>query len=760
MKPLLASALAYTAITAVIGRQVLASIGTALAGDPGDPLLTAAILAWNATHVPWTDAWYQFPIFWPTRDALGLSEHLLGVSLIAAPLQWMSGSPVVAYNAAVLLSYPLCGVAMYLLVRRLTGNAGAAFLAGLAYAFAPYRMGHIGHIQILVSFWMPLSLLGLHAYLDSRRLRWLVLFALTWALQGAANGYALVYFSLVVMLWVGWFLGRHGRWRQAGVVVASLVVAALPLAPILYRYLIAQRGLGLSRGIGEITVFSADIGAPLCAPAALTFWGWLRVACGPEGELFAGASLTALCVVSVLLAREPRVSGVAAESHAPKNPKSRWRVLALRGAVALAVLFAIIALFTAVAGPWRIDGPVRASASSGVKPASLALFFLLVTVLLSRWFHHLIRRGSTTTFYLLCATVCWVLAWGPFPRFFGETVLYQAPYAWLLALPGIESLRAPARLWLMVVLCLVIVMGLALARLLAARSARTARIIVVVAACGLLADGWATIPPAAVPAGPSTHLAGRTVLVLPVGNLVDDRVAVFHAVTRQYRIVNGYSGYEPPYYEALRALSSADDDRLFTPFVGRGDLDVLVRPDDPARRALIERQPGVQLVSDGAVVHYRLPSRAVPPALAPRGMRVPIRTVRSECAPEAVAFVTDDNPQTTWRCGVHEPVQDLTVDLGGVTQVGAIVNALGTNGAFFPSRLRVETSDDGRTWSDTWTGSPAAAVLDSAIAAPRAARAVVAFSPRPARFVRLSQLAREGTYTWAIAELEVWTGER
>jgi len=168
----------------------------------------------------------------------------------------------------------------------------------------------------------------------------------------------------------------------------------------------------------------------------------------------------------------------------------------------------------------------------------------------------------------------------------------------------------------------------------------------------------------------------------------------------------------------------------------------------------------VQLVADGAVVHYRLPSRAVAPAPPPRGMRVPIRAVRSECAPEAVGFVTDDNPQTTWLCGVDEPVQDLTIDLGGVTQVGAIVNALGTNGAFFPSRLRVETSDDGRTWSETWTGSPAAAVLESAIAAPRAARAVVAFSPRPARFVRLSQLAREGTYTWAIAELEVWTGER
>jgi hypothetical protein len=759
MKPLLASALAYTAMTAVAGRQVLASMSTALAGDAGDPLLTAAILAWNATHVPWSDAWYQFPIFWPTRDVLALSEHLLGASLIAAPLQWLTGSPVTAYNATVLLSYPLCGVAMYLLVWRLTRSAGAAFLAGLAYAFAPYRTGHLGHIQILLSFWMPLSLLGLHACLESRRWRWLGLFAVTWALQGTTNGYSLVYFSLVVVLWVGWFMVRRGRWRDAGVVFAALVAAAMPLTPILYRYLVAQRALGLSRGIGEITVFSADIAAPLCAPSTLTFWGWLRSGCGPEGELFAGAALIALCLVAVVFGRDPRDSG-AADANPTRAAAPRWRVLALRGTLAVGALFAGIALYTAVAGPWRIDGSVRASASSAVKPASAALLFLLAALPLSRWFHDLVRRGSTATFYVLCATGCWVLAWGPFPRLFGETVLYQAPYAWLLALPGVESLRAPARLWLMVVLCLVIFMGLAVARLLAATSARTARIIVILATCGLAADGWTTISPAAVPSQPSTHLAGRTVLVLPVGNLVDDRVAVFHAVTQQYRVVNGYSGYEPPYYEALRTLSVAGDERLLAPFVARADLDVLVRRDDLTLRALLERQPDVQIVSDGTVAHYRLPSRDVPPTADSLGMRVPLQAVRSECDPEAIRFMTDENLHTTWRCGVHEAIQDLTVDLGGVTQVGAIVNALGSNGAFFPNQLRVETSEDGRTWSEAWTGSPAAAVLESAITAPREALAVVVFRRRPARYVRLSQLARSGTYTWAIAELEVWTGER
>jgi hypothetical protein len=209
-RALFASALAYAAITAVMGRRVIAALSTSIASDPGDPLLTAGILAWNASHVPWSGEWYQYPIFFPTADALVLSEHLLSISLIAAPMQWLTGSPVVAYNVTMLLSYPLCGVAMFALVWRLTRNAPAAFLAGLAYAFAPYRVSHLPHIQVLISYWMPVALLGLHSYLDTRRWPWLVLFAAAWVLQGAANGYFLIYFSLVVGLWVAWFLLCRG----------------------------------------------------------------------------------------------------------------------------------------------------------------------------------------------------------------------------------------------------------------------------------------------------------------------------------------------------------------------------------------------------------------------------------------------------------------------------------------------------------------------------------------------------------------------
>ena len=166
-----ASALIYTVVTAILGREVLGNLGTAIANDTGDPLLTAAILHWNAHHHLWSDAWWQFPIYYPTRDTLAFSEHLLGLSVIASPIAWLTGSPLVTYNLTTLLTFPLSGMAMYALVHYLTRSGAAAFIAGLGFAFAPYRMSNLPHIQMLASFWAPLALLGLHRYVDSVRLK-------------------------------------------------------------------------------------------------------------------------------------------------------------------------------------------------------------------------------------------------------------------------------------------------------------------------------------------------------------------------------------------------------------------------------------------------------------------------------------------------------------------------------------------------------------------------------------------------------------
>jgi hypothetical protein len=257
-------------------------------------------------------------------------------------------------------------------------------------------------------------------------------------------------------------------------------------------------------------------------------------------------------------------------------------------------------------------------------------------------------------------------------------------------------------------------------------------------------------------------MSGRTVLFLPIGDIHGDIAAGYHAVTQGFRTINGLSGYEPSHYEALRTLARAGDDRLFGPFVSRGDLHVVVSSEKADLRALVERQPGSRLESArGMALLYRVPSRAVPPLpTRPSGMRLPLSAVTSQCSPERIALLTDGDIDTGWGCGIRSPDQSLTADVGAPLQIGAIVHALGSAGVYFPRQLRIETSIDGVAWTSAWEGSPAAEVLYAALASPRETRMVIEFPPRPARYVRVLQLGREGDYGWSMAELEVWSGPR
>jgi hypothetical protein len=109
---------------------------------------------------------------------------------------------------------------------------------------------------------------------------------------------------------------------------------------------------------------------------------------------------------------------------------------------------------------------------------------------------------------------------------------------------------------------------------------------------GLLADGWATIPaaPAPAPFPDEAAMRGHTVLALPLGDF-QDLGPQFRAVVGGWRSVNGYSGYEPKHYEALRQAARLEVDGFFEPFRARGDLFVVVNVDQPRLIALVERQP-------------------------------------------------------------------------------------------------------------------------------------------------------------------------
>jgi hypothetical protein len=405
---------------------------------------------------------------------------------VAAPIAWVVRDPLVVANVVMLLTYPLCGVAAFLLVRRLTGSASAAFLAGLAYAFAPYRIAQQAHVQMLAAFWAPLALLGLHAYVDSGRRAWLVLFGVAWLLQALANLYSLYFLSALVALWVLWFVIVPGRWMQLRDIAIATLAAAVPLAPTLATYMTVHARHGFARSAVEAQVFSADLLSLFCAAPESTFWSWLQVGCRPEAVLFPGLVLLVLVGVAV----------AALWRHAASQPASPRPMRLIRGFVGLvAAVGAAGALSVLLFGAWRINvAGLRLSASDVDKPVVILAVAGIVALALSRTAFVAVRQRSVAGFYVGAAIVMWMLALGPTVIFRGVPRAVPGPFQLLFLLPGGGGVRAPARFWIMATLCLAIVAGFAASRLLARRRPRAAMLLTALFSLGLLSDGWSTIP--------------------------------------------------------------------------------------------------------------------------------------------------------------------------------------------------------------------------------------------------------------------------
>lgn len=113
--PWLVAIAGYAALTLIFTWPLAAHLSALLPHDLGDPILNTWILWWNAHSVPLTARWWNARMFWPLDGALGLSEHLLGLSLVATPMQWLGADPVTAYNIVFLVSFPLCAIAAHAL---------------------------------------------------------------------------------------------------------------------------------------------------------------------------------------------------------------------------------------------------------------------------------------------------------------------------------------------------------------------------------------------------------------------------------------------------------------------------------------------------------------------------------------------------------------------------------------------------------------------------------------------------------------------
>jgi len=731
------AAAVYGVLTVALLFPLLGRFGSAFPHDPGDALLNTWILWHSARTLPLTAAWWNGPMFFPMADSIALSEGLLSLLPISWLVQVVTHNPVAAYNTVFALSFPLCGLATFLLARELTGRDDAALVGGLAFMLAPYRAEQLSHVPVLSYYWAPVVLFALHRYRRQRHWKWLVLFAVAWLAQSLANGYAMFHVSVLIALWIVWFMRPL---RSTVAVLVAWAIAAAAMLPILLKYEHVHTALHLLRDINEIKRFGVDLGDFLAAPPDLALWGGRLGTARPETAVFTGATLLVLAAVALVATwRERR----------EREPQAPWQ----RVFVAISAVAALVAFSAYFAGPWRV-GPL--SVSGFRKPFSIAVAARLLAFLGGSWVRRMWREQSAAGFYLIATGAMLLLALGPEPRLLGRPILYEPPYAWLMHLPGFSVLRVPARFVMPAALCESVLVALAIARW-AVPSRRVA--LVALLSVGIVLDGWFRLPVAAAPAG-GIHAwpeVTAAVVELPLGEQVADFAAIYRSTVHGVPVVNGVSGYVPPHF---LPLASALRDRQFSALYelsSRGPIGVAFNrtgPDAAETLRLLRATGFTPGPSEGDWDSVMVPVRHIDQVAL--GPRLTIASVHASAHVEDVGRMLDDDLLTAWGTEVGQAGgEDVTIDLGSSLDVGAIVLEMGAYSFGFPRGLEIDVSTDRAEWNPVWGGEPAVLAVRGAIQDPGTAPIVIDLGRTAGRYIRLTQIGAEPGIPWWIADLRV-----
>ena len=550
-------------------------------GDTADSYLSAWIMWWDY-HQTFGDPLHLFDanILYPYRYTLAFSEHSYGMALFFFPLYAAGLRPLTVHGVATFAGFALCGYGAFRLARTLTGSRGAAWVAGVAYAFVPYRFQHLPHLTYLFAGWMPLLVEALVLYARAptrRRAAWL---GVAFFMNALTRVHWFV-LTLIPLALTGLFLvWRRRLWRERAFwarAAVALGVASAALLPFLIPYLRVSSLYGLARGPEEAEFYSAHFIHWLTVDWQNKFWQWLGSSVSPyttELALFPGLLPLLLALAALLLggARGGSARGGARQGY------RRWLTPALDAFALAAAVVALLAVGYGSLRP-RLFGVELFHAHSPWRALTLG-----AAALLARWliapprFLRLFKASSLRAALRACRPseavgvgLIWAVVGfaGSFGmNFFFHRLLFKY-------VPLFRSIRVPAR-WAMV--CFV---GLSLlaglgAHLLAERladgrlrafsrpRALKAAAFALVAALLLFEQRAA---PLAVVRGdvdpdPVTLRLKETamrggIVELPAGVGHANYLYTLRAADHARPLVNGVSGFRPPIIEAVEEMSQS-----------------------------------------------------------------------------------------------------------------------------------------------------------------------------------------------------------
>ncbi|WP_157067939.1 hypothetical protein [Desulfosarcina cetonica] len=196
------------------------------------PLFNVWTVWWNADRAAagYGDYW-DAPIFHPQKGAFSFSEPM-PLSVVAAPVIWITGSRILAYNVLLILSLWFNGWATHCLLRRLHLYRPVPWIGGAMVTLLPLIHSWLGVLQLVPVFGILWTVAALYRFslrpAPMGGIRIGVALAVTF-LMCAYYGLFLV---LPLTLSAGWLLGRRmRRWRMWSALLPGMLVGVLICLP-------------------------------------------------------------------------------------------------------------------------------------------------------------------------------------------------------------------------------------------------------------------------------------------------------------------------------------------------------------------------------------------------------------------------------------------------------------------------------------------------------------------------------------------------
>ncbi len=196
--------------------------------------------------------------FYPERGVLAYSDAMLVESLLALPLLSAGLPPMLVHNLLLLGVIAASGIGMFVLARYLWSNTPGAIVAGLIFAFAPYRFSHFMHMELQWAVWMPWAFWAMQRTLDTGTLRYGLLTGLFMALQLTSSIYYGLFLAVLLATIAAIQAIAMRRRALRGVVALCAGAALLGLTAWVYSgpYRQASARVGL-RSVEEMRLYSA-----------------------------------------------------------------------------------------------------------------------------------------------------------------------------------------------------------------------------------------------------------------------------------------------------------------------------------------------------------------------------------------------------------------------------------------------------------------------------------------------------------------------